>query len=87
MVHLTRRRFTAFYLTSIWNKEKAMTSSPCKNCPKRFKSKFECAKDCKILRQVQEMQSSLQEQNIFSAIDYAEEGRFSINYNNNYSIP
>jgi len=63
-----------------------MTSSPCKNCPKRFKSKFECAKDCEILKQVQEMQSTLQEQNIFSAIDYTEEGRFSINCNNNYSI-
>jgi hypothetical protein len=64
-----------------------MTSSPCKNCPKRFKSKFECAKDCETLKQVQEMQSSIQEQNIFSAIDYTEEGRFSINYNSSYSMP
>ncbi len=62
-----------------------MTSSPCKNCPNLFKSKFECAKDCEILRQVQEMESTLNEQNIFSAIDYAEEGRFSINYSNNFS--
>ena len=63
-----------------------MTSSPCKNCPNRFKSKFECAKDCEILKQVQEIQSNLQEQNIFSAIDYSEEGRFSINYSSNSSI-
>jgi hypothetical protein len=62
-----------------------MTSSPCKNCPKRFKSKFECAKDCEILKQVQKMQFSLQEQNILSAIDYSEEGRFSVNYNKIYS--
>jgi hypothetical protein len=63
-----------------------MTSSPCKNCPKRFNSKTECAKDCEILRQVQEMQFSLQEQNILSAIDYSEEGRFSINNTKIYSI-
>ncbi len=50
-------------------------------------SKFECAKDCEILKQLQEMQSSIQEQNVFSAIDYTEEGRFSINYNSSYSIP
>jgi hypothetical protein len=68
-----------------WNEETAMTSSPCKNCPKRFKSKFECAKDCEILKQVQKMQFSLQEQNILSAIDYSEEGRFSVNYNKIYS--
>jgi hypothetical protein len=63
-----------------------MTSSPCKNCPKRFKSKIECSKDCEILKKVQEMQCNLAEQNILTAIDYSEEGRFSINYNNNYSI-
>jgi hypothetical protein len=73
-------------VTFLGNEETAMTSSPCKNCPKRFLSKFECAKDCEILKQVQEMQNSLQEQNIFSAIDYSEEGRFSINYNNKHSI-
>jgi hypothetical protein len=63
-----------------------MTSSPCKNCPKRFKPKFECAKDCEILKQVQEMQFNLQEQNILSAIDYSEEGRFFVNYNKKYPI-
>ena len=63
-----------------------MTSSPCKNCPKRTLSKFECIKDCEILNQLQEMQCNLQEQNILSAIDYSEEGRFFINYNSNYSI-
>jgi hypothetical protein len=63
-----------------------MTSSPCKNCPKRFKPKYACAKDCEILKQVQKMQFSLKEQNILSAIDYSEEGRFSVNYNKNYPI-
>lgn len=61
-----------------------MTSSPCKNCPKRFMSKLECAKDCEILKQVQEMQFNLREQNVFPAIDYAEEGRFNINYERNH---
>jgi hypothetical protein len=56
-----------------------MISSPCKNCPKRFMSKLECAKDCEILKKVQEIQSGLKEQNVFSAIDYTDEGRFSIN--------
>ncbi len=64
-----------------------MTSSPCKNCPKRFKSKFECAKDCEILKQFQEMHSNLREQSLFSAIDYAEEGRFSINYSSAHAMP
>jgi hypothetical protein len=52
----------------------------------RFKSKIEFAKDCETLKQVQEMQCTLAEQNILSAIDYSEEERFSINYKNNYSI-
>lgn len=60
-----------------------MTSSPCKNCPKRFMSKLECSKDCEILKKVQEMQCKCQEQNVFSAIDYTEEGRFSIHYEQN----
>jgi hypothetical protein len=68
--------------TFLGNEETAMTSSPCKNCQKRVKSKFECAKDCELLKQVQEMQFSLKEQNILSAIDYSEEGRFSVNYKN-----
>jgi hypothetical protein len=36
----------------------------------RFKSKIEFAKDCETLKQVQEMQCTLAEQNILSAIDY-----------------
>lgn len=64
-----------------------MTSSPCKNCPKRFMSKLECAKDCEVLKKVQEMQCNFQEQNVFSAIDCTEEGRFFIHYErNNFSI-
>ncbi len=62
-----------------------MTSSPCKNCSKRFMSKLECAKDCEILQKVQEMQCKRKEQSLFSAIDYTEEGRFSINYERNIS--
>lgn len=64
-----------------------MTSSPCKNCPKRLKSKFECAKDCEKLKQVQEMHCTLHEQSLFSAIDYAEEGRFSVNYSSAHVLP
>ncbi len=69
----------------IWNKETAMISSPCKNCPKCSMPKLECAKDCELLKQVQEIQCGLQEQNFFSAIDYEEEGRFSLNYERSFS--
>lgn len=73
-------------ITFFADKETAMTSSPCKKCPKRFTSKFECAKTCEILKKVQEMQCTFQEQNILQAVDCSEEGRFSVNYNHNYPI-
>lgn len=58
-----------------------MIASPCKRCPLRNQSKDLCIKNCHRLQAVQELYVSLKEggeSEITSAIDYADEGRFSI---------
>lgn len=64
-----------------------MTSSPCKKCPNRYKSKFECVKDCDLIKAVQDAQIYRSESLIMSAIDYSEEGRFSVNYSTAHALP
>ncbi len=58
-----------------------MISSPCLSCKKKKKPKNDCIENCKILKEVQEYQVSLEEEDpwIIQAIDYGEEGRFIIN--------
>ncbi len=58
-----------------------MISSPCLSCRKKNKPKNDCIEKCKIIKEVQEFQVSLEEEDpwIFQAIDYAEEGRYIIN--------
>lgn len=63
-------------------KEKIMISSPCKNCPKRNQPKDKCLKECRLLQAIQDIHISIKEDGedwFTPAIDYAEEGRFSIN--------
>lgn len=58
-----------------------MIASPCKRCPLRNQPKDLCIKNCHRLQAVQELYVSLKEggeSEITSAIDYADEGRFSI---------
>lgn len=55
-----------------------MINSPCVNCPKRNQPKDKCAKTCAILNAIQNHQLSIKETKIASAVDYADEGRFSI---------
>jgi len=59
-----------------------MILSPCRNCPKRNQPKDKCAKNCALIQKLQDIQVSFKqkvETDISPAIDYAEEGRFSIN--------
>jgi hypothetical protein len=64
-----------------------MTSSPCKKCPKRHKSKYECVKDCEMIKAVQDAQICRSDSLVMSAIDYSEEGRFSVNYSSAHVLP
>jgi len=56
-----------------------MISSPCANCHKKNQPKEKCAKDCKILRDIQYHQALYEKDSFFHAIDYSEEGRFCLN--------
>ena len=59
-----------------------MIASPCKKCPMRNQPKDRCFKNCRMLQAVQELYLSFKEggeSEITSAIDYSDEGRFSIN--------
>ncbi|MBN1932889.1 MAG: hypothetical protein JW786_14900 [Desulfobacterales bacterium] len=59
-----------------------MILSPCRNCPKRHLPKDKCTKNCELIQKLQDMHLSFKqkvETDIAPAIDYAEEGRFSIN--------
>jgi len=50
-----------------------MISSPCKNCPRKDLPKEECAKNCKLLKAIQDINVSTEKWNDGSGIDYTEE--------------
>ena len=55
-----------------------MIASPCTQCIKKSRPKDKCAKDCEVLKILQEIEVSRRDC-IFSAIDYSDEGRFVVN--------
>ena len=55
-----------------------MISSPCKDCHKKNLPKDECLKDCQMLQNIQGMQLSRKESNVYTAVDFSEESRFQI---------
>lgn len=55
-----------------------MISSPCSRCPNKHLPKDICAKDCKILREIQDYQLSSRELSLATAIDYSAENRYTI---------
>jgi hypothetical protein len=55
-----------------------MISSPCKNCPKRDLPKKDCAKDCKLLNAIQDLQMTAEESGVSSRLDYTEGMRYDI---------
>jgi len=50
-----------------------MISSPCKNCPRKDLPKEDCAKNCKLLKAVQDIHVSAEKWNVGRGIDYTEE--------------
>jgi hypothetical protein len=44
-------------------------------------------KDCDLIKAVQDAQIYRSESLIMSAIDYSEEGRFSVNYSTAHALP
>jgi hypothetical protein len=55
-----------------------MISSPCKNCPRKDLPKENCAKDCKLLQMIQDVQISSEKSSFSMGIDYTEEYRYTI---------
>jgi len=55
-----------------------MISSPCKNCPRKDLPKEDCAKNCKLLKAIQDIHVSAEKWNVGSGIDYTEEYRYTI---------
>ncbi len=56
-----------------------MIVSPCVKCKKRNQPKDKCARYCKILHEIQDYEISVRHRCITSAIDYSDEGRYTIN--------
>ena len=55
-----------------------MISSPCKNCPRKDLPKEDCAKNCKLLKAIQEVHASAEKWNVCSGIDYTEEYSYTL---------
>ena len=55
-----------------------MISSPCKNCPRKDLPKDDCAKDCKLLQMIQDVQISSEKNLSSMGIDYTEEYKYTI---------
>jgi len=55
-----------------------MISSPCKNCPRMHLPKEDCAKNCKLLKAVQEVNASAEKWNVERGIDYSEEYSYTL---------
>lgn len=55
-----------------------MISSPCKNCPRKDLPKEDCAKNCKLLKAIQDIHVSTEKWNIGTGIDYTEEYSYTL---------
>jgi len=55
-----------------------MISSPCKNCPRKDLPKEDCAKNCQLLKAIQDIHISAEKWNVGSGIDYTEEYNYTI---------
>ena len=55
-----------------------MISSPCKNCSRKNQPKDTCAKNCKLLKTLQDIEVTSEKWNDGSGIDYTEEYNCSI---------
>jgi hypothetical protein len=55
-----------------------MISSPCKDCQFRNFPKDECLKTCELIQNIQSLQLSRRESNVYTAVDFSEESRFQI---------
>lgn len=55
-----------------------MISSPCKNCKNKHLPKDECLKTCQLIQNIQGMQLSRRESNVYTAVDFTEDSRFQI---------
>ena len=55
-----------------------MISSPCKNCTRKNLPKDTCAKNCKLLNAIQDIEISSEKWKDGSGIDYTEEYNCSI---------
>ena len=55
-----------------------MIASPCKNCPKKKLPKADCAKDCKLLKTLQNLEFRAHESGISSGQNYLTEIEYDI---------
>ena len=55
-----------------------MISSPCKECPKRNLAKDECLKTCEAIQNIQSLQLSRRESNVYTAVDFSEDSLFQV---------
>jgi hypothetical protein len=55
-----------------------MISSPCKNCPRRDLPKEHCAKNCSLLKAIQDIHVSTEKWNVGTGIDYTEEYSYTL---------
>lgn len=55
-----------------------MISSPCRNCRNKDVPKDKCAKDCRLLIEVQQLHASVEESRLVYAIDVLEEYAITI---------
>lgn len=69
---------SAFLHNFLHMKGGIMICSPCKNCHRKDLPKEKCARDCQILKTLQEMDSSSENINEGCGIDYTEEYGYHI---------
>ena len=55
-----------------------MIASPCKNCSKKNLPKSDCAKDCKLLKTIQNFEVEVHESGISIKQDYFTESEYDI---------
>jgi hypothetical protein len=55
-----------------------MISSPCKDCQFKNFPKDECLKTCQLIQNIQGMQLARHESNVYTAVDFTEDSRFTI---------
>jgi len=55
-----------------------MISSPCKNCHKKNLSKKDCAKDCQLLKEIQNFQVAKEQGYVSSRLEYSEHIQYAV---------